>query len=83
MLGCVVLSMDIGSGNSNQSVLHNCLTIYDGFYSLDSSFTLTSILLITTHVIEDVPPLVGVVFLILRKTAIQKFNSKKLYGTLK
>ena len=72
MLGCVIPSMDLRTRNSNQSVLHNCLTIFNCFYSLDSSFTLASILLITTHVIEDVPPLVGVVFLILRKTAIQK-----------
>ena len=69
MIWDVVLSMDLWSGNSYQSVLHHSFLIDDCFYSLDCCFSLAPIFLIAADVIEDVPSLVGVVFLILTKTA--------------
>ena len=79
MLGCVIPSMDLRTRNRNQSALHNLLAILDCFYPLDSSFSLASILLFTTHVIEDISPLVGVVFLILTNKAIHIYMKMNLY----
>ena len=73
MLWCVIPSVDLGTRHGDQFVLDNCLTINTGFNSLNSSFSLAAIFLITAHVIEYVPLLVGVVFLILRKTTIQNY----------